>query len=183
MQNNLADFAYLLSYPAEGYLTKASSLLQNLESIDSEAFFYLKRFLNLIQSCNEDELREIYTRTFDLKSLTCLDVGFILFGEDYKRGAFLVEVQRIMRSHGLSPGSELPDHFPNVLKLLSVMAESQEYTELIEKICLPALSKIKQDFDRQDNAQNIYQNLINGLFLYLGKQYKMNDLILQGEPI
>ena len=44
------------------------------------------------QSNPSRKWEEIYTRTFDVQAITTLDVGYVLFGDDYKRGELLVNL-------------------------------------------------------------------------------------------
>ena len=64
------------------------------------------------------DLQELHTRTFDVQSLTTLDIGYVLFGDDYKRGALLSNLnQEHSRAENDCRG-ELADHLPNLLRLI-----------------------------------------------------------------
>ncbi len=88
------------------------------------------------------ELEEVYTRTFDLSAPCCLELGWHLFGETYKRGEFLVRMTVAGRAHGVSPGTELPDHLSVVLRLLARLGEDEDPRGLVEEAILPALEKM-----------------------------------------
>ena len=68
---------------------------------------------------SEPSPREIHTRSFEVQSITTLDVGYVAFGDDYKRGELLVNLNREHEAVGVDCGSELPDHLPNVLRLMA----------------------------------------------------------------
>ncbi len=55
-----------------------------------------------------DEVQEIFTRSFDVQSITTLGVGYVMFGDDYKRGELLVNLNRELRGAGIECGGELP---------------------------------------------------------------------------
>ena len=65
--------------------------------------------------------QEYYISTFDVQAICFLDIGYVLFGEDYKRGIFLVNIKKEQIKAGNDCGSELPDHLPNILTLLPKM--------------------------------------------------------------
>ncbi|MCZ7680358.1 MAG: molecular chaperone TorD family protein [Sandaracinaceae bacterium] len=89
-----------------------------------------------------EHLQELYTQSFDLNPAASLDIGWHLFGESYKRGAFLVGLRQDLREHELAEGSELPDHLPCVLRLLAEL-EDGEHAELLLRSCVaPALIAI-----------------------------------------
>lgn len=89
-----------------------------------------------------EHLQELYTQSFDLNPAASLDIGWHLFGESYKRGAFLVGLRQDLREHELAEGSELPDHLPCVLRLLAEL-EHGEHAELLLRSCVaPALTAI-----------------------------------------
>lgn len=169
-----------ISYPDEGLVEATNKLLSLCSESDEDVVGVLNEFKSKIEGENLEKLRENYTTTFDLKAMACLDIGYVLFGEDYKRGAFLVEIQRLQRENGVDPGSELPDHLPNFLKLLSALPEDGEKKELVEKIFLPALSKILGSFEREQNNKNYYRLPLLALKLLSDKEFKMNETVLQG---
>ncbi|MBZ0115434.1 MAG: molecular chaperone TorD family protein [Sandaracinaceae bacterium] len=89
-----------------------------------------------------DELQEEFTRTFDLNPASTLDIGWHLFGESYKRGAFLVGLREDMRAYGVEEGCELPDHLPSVLRLITRLPEGEHADLLWESCVLPALARV-----------------------------------------
>lgn len=86
---------------------------------------------------------ELYVRTFDLQAPCCLEVGWHLFGETYKRGAFLVRLRLAHRAHGLTEGTELPDHLANVLRLLGRLGPEEEPESLAGEAILPAIARMQ----------------------------------------
>ena len=169
-----------ISYPDEGLGGWTNELLDLCGEDDDDVKGALNEFKSKIENEDLENLRENYTTTFDLKAMACLDIGYVLFGEDYKRGAFLVEIQRLQKENGVEPGSELPDHLPNFLKLLAALPENEEKKELVEKIFLPALSKILKNFDRDRSSVNYYKYPLLALKLLSEKEFKMNETVLKG---
>lgn len=174
-------FAQLLTYPQEKDMDDVvNTIITELEGVNPQVIEDLRQFSLAVKDKKLEVLQELYTRTFDLKSLTSLDIGFVLFGEDYKRGAFLVEVQRLQKENKIDTGSELPDNISNVLKLLAVLEDKEEKNEFIEKIFLPALERIQADFDRSEGEKNEFLFPIRALKNYLNYQYEMNNAVLKG---
>lgn len=93
-----------------------------------------------------DELQEIFTRTFDVQAITTLGVGYVMFGDDYKRGELFVNLSREHREAGIDCGSELPDHLPNVLRLMARWADRALVAEFAEQILHPALERMIGEF-------------------------------------
>jgi nitrate reductase molybdenum cofactor assembly chaperone len=168
-----------ISYPDAGLGSVIEELL-TLCKEHEDVTDVLNQFKSNIDINDLEKLRENYTTTFDLKAMACLDIGYVLFGEDYKRGAFLVEIQRLQRENGIDPGSELPDHLPNFLKLLAVLPDGPDKKELVEKIFMPALSKILGRFKRDQTNKNYYRFPLEALRLLSEKEFKMNDTVLKG---
>ena len=77
------------------------------------------------------ELQELYTRTFDLSPVCALEVGYHLFGEDYKRGEFLARLRETENPYELGQEQQLPDYLPVVLRLLGQMEDAEERAAMI----------------------------------------------------
>lgn len=111
----------------------------------------------------DTEMEEVYTRTFDVQAIAYLDVGYVLFGEDYKRGHFLVKMQGLQQECGNDCGTELPDHLPNILTLLPRMADQEEAGELVNKLVLPAIDKMVQGFAENGNPYLDVLRMVSGV--------------------
>ena len=96
-----------------------------------------------------DEMQEIFTRSFDVQSITTLGVGYVMFGDDYKRGEVLVNLNREHREAGIECGSELPDHLPTVLRLVARWRDRDTVVEFVEEILHPALERMIAEFGRR----------------------------------
>lgn len=101
----------------------------------------------------DTEMEELYTNTFDIHAICFLEVGYVLFGEDYKRGHLLVKLQELLQEFDVDSGHELADHLPNLLTLLPRLndARPEEAKALVGKIILPALDKMLQGFSEKGN--------------------------------
>jgi nitrate reductase delta subunit len=138
--------ARLLSYPGPEYRLAARAAQQLLSGESPEQTGQLHRFSSWVQSAPLEELEEVFTRTFDLNPVCCLEVGWQLYGEDYNRGSFMVQMRQQIRAHGLAETMELPDHLSNLLPLLGSM-EPEQAGPLCASSILPALTKMQKGLE------------------------------------
>ena len=106
-----------------------------------------------------DEVQEIFTRSFDVQSITTLSVGYVVFGDDYKRGELLVNLNRELREAGIDPGSELSDHLPNVLRLIARWEDRELAEEFVTEILHPAIERMIEEFGahRMEAKDKLYR--------------------------
>lgn len=112
-------------------------------------------------------MEELYTRTFDIQAVCHLEVGYVLFGEDYKRGHLLVKMQGLHQEYGNDCGTELADYLPNILTLLPRM-DHEEAGELVGKLVEPAVAKMIQGFKGDGN---IYADILRSVSQVLKEDY------------
>jgi hypothetical protein len=79
--------------------------------------------------------------------LPVMDLGYVLFGEDYKRGALLAGLSAEHTRAGNACGLELGDHLPNVLRLLPRITDPEVREELVSVIVAPAVRQMLQEFE------------------------------------
>lgn len=119
----------------------------------------LEAFLAIVGGLEADAFAELHVRTFDIQPIATLDLGYTLFGEDYKRGQLLAGLVREHREAGVDCGGELADHLPNVLRLLGRLPEGEVRTELVTVILAPALQSMQREFDptRLAKKEEVYR--------------------------
>ena len=151
--------AGLFSYPDADFGEKVRDVQAFLDGVSSGAAEELKSFAEFAARASLFEQEEIYTRSFDVQAITTLDVGYVLFGDDYKRGELLVNLNREHQEAGVDCGTELSDHLPNVLRLLDAMEKPELRAELVKRVVGPALRKIIGEFDpaRLESKNAVYQ--------------------------
>lgn len=149
----------LFTYPAAGFPHKVRETQAFLDAQYPAAGAELKPFTEFVSGASPTELEELFNRSFEVQAITTLDIGYVLFGDDYKRGALLVNLNREHRDAGVDCGNELADHLPNVLRLLARMSDIELRAELVQKIVAPALRKIISEFSPGKIAQKnaVYQ--------------------------
>ncbi len=155
--------AQLFQYPKTDYKEKVKEAETVFSELYPETLTTFKQFSDFVSNSSHDEITEIFTRTFDVQAITTLDVGYVLFGDDYKRGELLVNLNREHREAANECTDELADNLANLLSLLPKMQNHDIRDELVEIIIMPGLIKIINEFDNK----NI--NLKNKIYK---KQYK-----------
>ncbi len=139
----LDHLAALLDYPTSDSIELVERTVEGLAGWQPELGSTLSPLLEHVESGSIAELEEAYTRTFDINPDCSLEIGWHLYGENYTRGAFLVEMRGRMRSLELAESAELPDHIRHVLQVVGRLPE-EEARQLCRDQLLPALSKMRQ---------------------------------------
>jgi nitrate reductase assembly molybdenum cofactor insertion protein NarJ len=143
------DLAFLFEYPVDGYVDGVERATQKLEQTRPEAVGDLRRFRELLPVESLRAMQELFTRSFDVQAITTLDIGYVLFGDDYKRGELLSNLNREHREAKNECGSELADHLPNVLRLLAKLEDQELIEDLVQEIIAPAVSEMIGEFTHE----------------------------------
>jgi len=112
------------------------------------------------------KLDEMFTRTFDMNKTTCLEVGWHLYGEDYKRGEFLVRMRQSLAEYQIPESIELPDHISHFLRLLATL-DQEDAPIYVARFLSPALKIILENFEKE----NPFQPLVETLQDYINESY------------
>ena len=201
-----ALMAEVFRYPTEGFGDRMRSVDAMLATHYPETVHVFERFLDWATTTPLHDMEEVYARTFHVQAICYLDLGFVLFGEDYKRGEFLVNMKREQAMADNDCGCELPDNLVNVLTLLPLLKDSAFRDELAGRIMIPSLRRMLQEFSdtrtvlrekmlkRKHNAilladrtdGNIYKNALEALLVMLTADHVdlgMLDARPQGDPL
>lgn len=139
--------AALVGYPGPGLETDLAEAVALHAADYPRAARQLGAFQAWLPGGDLVAQRELHTRTFDVQAITSLDIGYTLFGEDYKRGALLANLSREHAEAGIDCGGELGDHLGNVLRLLPKLADPVLRQELVRVLVAPALQQMIREFD------------------------------------
>ena len=160
--------AGLFDFPGPSFAVHGRELLDCLRGNYPDAATELRYFFDGIPSRLLDQ-QELYTRTFDVQSITTLDIGYVLFGDDYKRAELLSNLAREHKQVASDCGSELADHLPNILRLIPKLKDHELVAELVSEILVPALMLMIREFDpermgkKNANYQKHYKTLIESV--------------------
>ncbi len=135
-------FADILDYPVVGLARKAAECVALIKSVQPQAAALLASFQSFAEETSVGKLQEVYSGFFDLNSICHPYVGYQLFGENYKRSVFLVELKKSYRSGGFeSDPTEMPDRLSIVLRF-AAQNEGDDIDALLNKGLLPALERM-----------------------------------------
>lgn len=141
-RDHLRCFADMLEYPAPALPGTVSRCQSLLAASVAGAANTLSPFADYVASTSLPLLEEAYTGIFDLDPKCHLYIGYHLFGDSYKRSAFLLGLKERFLAKGFSAGDELPDHLPVMLRYVAMTTDATEADELINEAILPALDRI-----------------------------------------
>ncbi|HSQ19014.1 MAG TPA: nitrate reductase molybdenum cofactor assembly chaperone, partial [Blastocatellia bacterium] len=161
----LAD---LLDYPVADWQARCDEC-KELLTAESESFMsQFSLFASETERLSLSDLQELYTRTFDLSPVCALDIGYHLFGENYKRGVFLANLRKTEAPFDLGQEHQLPDYLPVLLRLLTKLDDEELRSALIVDCMIPALEKMLKTLSEGENP---YRHLI-----------ELVRLVLQSDP-
>jgi len=147
----LEAVAALYGYPKADRGDVARTALAAIEPANADAAEMLQPLVAFLTTSPLAECEELYVRTFELNPVCALEIGWQLYGEQYARGAFLVRARELMREVGLEENTELPDHLPNILRVLARL-RAPSVTKLASKFTAPSVrGMVDKLADRPDN--------------------------------
>ena len=164
----LAD---LFEYPDAAYPQRVEAAKRVLDERYPAASQALGRFLELLPASDVVAMQELFVRSFDVQAMTTLDIGYVLFGDDYKRGELLANLSREHREAGNDCGRELADHLPNLLRLLPKLKDEELVAELVASILAPALREMLGEFSaeriakKNESYKKHYKTLIDAPYV------------------
>ena len=169
----------LFQYPGEELTQTALDFKKTVSISIPGCLEEYQIFLKAIQALNFKQQQEYYMKTFDVQAICHLDIGYLIFGEDYKRAQLLVNLQNEHLKAGIDCGSELGDHLPNVLKLLASTTDKEFLEELGFIITSPAVRFMISKFKDSDNY---YKHLLEVLSAFLLWDFKGEGLAKYAFP-
>ncbi len=150
-------YAEAFSYPCPGRLEVYLAGLRDLPETPGRAEF--AAFLQSLDRLTLGEWEELHTRTLDLNPEFAPYLGYQMWGDSYKRGSLMSQLNKAMRSAEIDLGGELPDHLMPVLRYLDqTNAPIPELVDILEQ----ALEKMVRKLKQQD-AGNPYLHLLRAV--------------------
>jgi nitrate reductase assembly molybdenum cofactor insertion protein NarJ len=154
--DDLGWFKPLFEYPDETYRDRAFACAAVTGSPEIRALAQALAPLSL------GLIQEAFIQAFDMNPNATLEIGWHLFGEQYERGEFLVNMRVRLREAEIAECGELPDHLLHVLPLMARMADEDAHA-FADKFVLPALAKIEAGLP----AGSVFGALVRGLTQHL----------------
>jgi nitrate reductase molybdenum cofactor assembly chaperone NarJ/NarW len=161
-------FADLLDYPTLATSLKAGHCYERLQQSQPDVAPLLESFYHALEQRSLGQMQELFTTTFDMQPVCYPYIGYQLFGESYKRGAFMAQLNEAYHAFDYSAEQELPDQLSAILRFLSLDAgnrQSDFCQSLRNEGLIPALEKMLKTFGEQ--SENPYFRLLSALQLFL----------------
>jgi nitrate reductase delta subunit len=150
-------FGDLLDYPTPALARQGRDCAALLLLSEPAAADLLYRFVHYVDDTPLGRVEEIYTGTFDVNPACYIFAGYMLFGESFARGKFLVRLQERYRERGFDWGGELADHVPVILRFLSTLDPDEELArQLVDKCLIPVLEQMSGNFKLEAERVNPY---------------------------
>src|SRR5579863_10751300 len=125
-------FADILDYPAPGLARKTAECAALIRAAQPQAATLLESFRGFAEENSLGKLQEVYSGFFDLNSICHPYVGYQLFGENYKRSAFLVELKKAYRDEGFEADpTEIADRLSIVLRYAAYSKGGEDVDDLL----------------------------------------------------
>lgn len=161
-------FADLLEYPTLTTPLKAGHCYQQLQVSRTDVALLMDSFYHAWEQRSLEQMQELYTVIFDMQPVCYPYLGYQLFGESYKRGAFMAQLNEAYHAAGYSVEQELPDHVAVVLHFIGLDSDNRQSDfcqSLLNEGLKPALEKMLKTFGEQ--SENPYFGLLSALNLFL----------------
>ncbi len=138
-----AMLADLLDYPTDELAARTAACERLAVVLAPDATAALHTFAEFTASTPLGRLEEIYTAFFDLNPICYPYIGHLLFGESYKRSAFLVALGERYRAYAFAlDDAELADRLSNVLRFVAFCPDPEERRIIATEAVLPALERL-----------------------------------------
>jgi nitrate reductase delta subunit len=150
------SLARMLDYPGEkeGILAECKKAGRMLEARDIES--PLEPFAMFVETSSLSRLQEDYVATFDFNPAVALYLGHHLFGDNRKKGAYMIRLKQEFGRHGFIPsGNDLPDHLPQVLGFLAHLARNAgdgARRSFIAECVLPGVERLGANLSARKNS-------------------------------
>jgi nitrate reductase assembly molybdenum cofactor insertion protein NarJ len=155
--------ADMFRYPTIESIKSIQAVLDILTEKDLVLASKFDPFVEFHTNKQMSYLEEQYIKTFDVQATCHLDIGYVIFGDDSKRGRFLYHMKEEQELIGNDCGTDLADFLPNVLTLLSKTENRDLAEELSVSILLPALLKMNPKLVRANSIFNIPMEILIAL--------------------
>lgn len=161
-------FGDLLDYPTPALAAQASRCADLLRLDYPQAADQIQNFADIVDNTPLGRFEEIYTGTFDMNPACYIFSGYILFGESFNRGKFLVRLQKEYRERDFSAGNELADHLAVIFRFMALLDPDEHTAQLLLKdVFVPVLAKMNEGFNSENRHPNPYRQVLRAILAVL----------------
>jgi nitrate reductase delta subunit len=150
--------ACLIEYPTLDLPDQVRECAAALKTQRSRAARHMVHFRDFVTQTGLGDLEESYSATFDLTPVCYPYIGYLLFGDTYKRGEFLARLNARYRDNGIVVRGELPDHLGMVLRYLARIPDA----DLVKEGVVPSLERMIEQLE-----DNPYCELVRAILAVL----------------
>jgi nitrate reductase molybdenum cofactor assembly chaperone NarJ/NarW len=148
--------ARMLDYPEEKQQLQDDYNLVSTFLNERRLSSPLSGFAEFAEASSLAALQEEYVASFDFNPATAPYLGHHLFGDNQKKGGYMIMLKQEYERCGYTPGgTELPDHLSVVLGFLAHLARQEEQGKrqpFIAECVLPGVERLHTAFAaRQDS--------------------------------
>jgi len=113
-------------------------------------------FVQFMTATSVAGIQEDYVATFDFNPAAAPYLGHHLYGDNQKKGAYMIRVKQEFGRYGFTPaGNELPDHLGVLLAFLAHLARlghDAPRRQFISEEVLPGLDKLSASFAIREDS-------------------------------
>lgn len=146
----------LLDYPAEREQLQTDYAVVSDFLNRHQVHSSIATFADFAASATDAELEEEYVASFDFNPATAPYLGHHLFGDNQKKGSYMIMLKQEYARCGYTPDAlELPDHLSMLLGFLAHLArqvDTEERQQFIVKCVLPGVERYHAAFDTRHNS-------------------------------
>jgi nitrate reductase molybdenum cofactor assembly chaperone NarJ/NarW len=157
-----ASLARMLDYPADKQALETDIGVVNRFLDERHLDRPISFFADFVDASPLAAMQEEYVATFDFNPATAAYLGHHLFGDNQKKGGFMIRLkQEFSRYEFVPAGRELPDHLAVVLAFLAHLARHENDAvrrEFISHYVLPGLQRLNAAFAARQ--QSPWQSLV-----------------------
>jgi len=156
-------FAKILDYPTDSLIKDIKHLIslinKNESKVENEIILPIQDFLNIISKKNISEIQEIYIKSFEIQSTVTLNIGYLIYGDDYKRAELLINLNNEYKKINIKCENDLSDYLPNILVFLSKCKNIVLINEFVSSFLIPSLKVMIDEFapDKIDERNKMYK--------------------------
>ncbi len=158
-------FSNLLDYPTPDLIEQARSCADLLLLDYPESAAKIQGFVVDAEQLSMGRLEEIYTGTFDVNPACYIFAGYMLFGESFNRGKFLVRLKQRYRERNFKiENNELPDHLGVIFKYFAILEPDELLAQnLVEHCLVPVLQNMNDSFKHDLERPNPYAQVLRAI--------------------
>ncbi len=148
--------ARMVDYPLEKKRLKTDCDLVSAYMKNHDLNYSLASFADFTDQSPLAALQEEYVATFDFNPATAPYLGHHLFGDNQKKGGYMIMLKQEFERSGYSPaGNELPDHLAVVLGFLAHRARlegDRTRQPFIADCVLPGVERLNTAFAERQGS-------------------------------